>query len=535
MKPAVFRHYHSSLVLSLCILLFILSIAAFSQKNTLPLRERALENNDSPPGVWDFQSIRRLEFSPGRGVRSIVNLNIPPRKQWDNDGGYCGACTIQQIAAYYGTYVSQSVCRLILDPQRRLEVLVAVNEEAVLDALGFRTETWDWHQMDLWQEYLRWIKNHVDKGSPVMITTFMQGGSDPDYDHIMPAVGVKYSQKTVYDGEDELTFNDNFTAVPHIRTFQSLPDTRYVYNIPTRTNYGCAVPGTKDINSETIQTHLHIHSWEEPNVSLGNSPVLMNGTLTIGPLEKGKFYSLLRYNRYQDVPDENFTESQYSTIQTFEAIDTSHQFPVQFMSDGFAAFRCVPKAGLVISGTVQDAEGIGGTGIPTGLQNVIMNGLPGDPVTNNQGDFQVTVPPDWSGYLIPQKDHYSFSPPNRSFNRLQTSQSEQNFSAIRQIYAPLDFQGKRVLNRSLSQSEYIDILSWNSNPLNININGYRIYLVGQQTSQFLAEVSSEKRTFVHRNIDGTHIYVYRICAVNSAEREGAFVELILEDLEYSIR
>ncbi|MFC2158793.1 hypothetical protein ACFLT9_13250, partial [Acidobacteriota bacterium] len=125
--------------------------------------------------------------------------------------------------------------------------------------------------------------------------------------------------------------------------------------------------------------------------------------------------------------------------------------------------------------------------------------------------------------------------PNRSFNRIQASQSEQDFSAIRHIYAPQNFQGKRVLNRSLSQSEYIDVLSWDTNPLNINIDGYRIYLVGQQASQFLIEVSSEKRTFSRRNIKRNQTCIYRICAVNSAEREGALVELILKDVEHSNR
>ena len=30
-------------------------------------------------------------------ARASVQLDIPPRAQWDNNNGYCGECSIQQI------------------------------------------------------------------------------------------------------------------------------------------------------------------------------------------------------------------------------------------------------------------------------------------------------------------------------------------------------------------------------------------------------------------------------------------------------
>jgi hypothetical protein len=50
------------------------------------------------------------------GANASVQLNIPPRAQWDNNNGYCGECAIQQIALYYGSYISQYNARKIIDP-----------------------------------------------------------------------------------------------------------------------------------------------------------------------------------------------------------------------------------------------------------------------------------------------------------------------------------------------------------------------------------------------------------------------------------
>jgi hypothetical protein len=52
----------------------------------------------------------------GLWARASVQLDIPPRAQWDNNNGYCGECSIQQCALYYGTYISQYRAREIVYP-----------------------------------------------------------------------------------------------------------------------------------------------------------------------------------------------------------------------------------------------------------------------------------------------------------------------------------------------------------------------------------------------------------------------------------
>jgi hypothetical protein len=88
------------------------------------------------------------------------------------------------------------------------------------------------------------------------------------------------------------------------------------------------------------------------------------------------------------------------------------------------------------------------------------------------------------------------------------------------IRAPLDAAGQKVLNRSASQAEYINVLTFAANPANVDIQGYRIYAVenGQQTE--VATVDASTFTYWHRNVQRDKTYVYNIVAVNNEPREG---------------
>ena len=46
-----------------------------------------------------------------------------------------------------------------------------------------------------------------------------------------------------------------------------------------------------------------------------------------------------------------------------------------------------------------------------GLVGVVMNGLPGNPVTDLSGSYNVSVPFGWAGNVTPQKEGFTFSPP----------------------------------------------------------------------------------------------------------------------------
>jgi hypothetical protein len=94
---------------------------------------------------------------------------------------------------------------------------------------------------------------------------------------------------------------------------------------------------------------------------------------------------------------------------------------------------------------------------------------------------------------------------------------------------PLNFIGQKVLNRSLSQVEYINKLNWQSNPDNadLNIVNYRIYQLNDEWISLLVELDANTFEYWHRNIDNREEYNYAICAVidDGSESIRSFVSV----------
>jgi len=91
---------------------------------------------------------------------------------------------------------------------------------------------------------------------------------------------------------------------------------------------------------------------------------------------------------------------------------------------------------------------------------------------------------------------------------------------IRHVYTPPDFTGKMTLNRSLSQAEYVNVLSWRAHPDNRNIVKYRLLRVEGQTRTLLAEVGADKFEYLHRRIDKEKACSYALVAVDHEGRES---------------
>lgn len=90
---------------------------------------------------------------------------------------------------------------------------------------------------------------------------------------------------------------------------------------------------------------------------------------------------------------------------------------------------------------------------------------------------------------------------------------------------PAGLTGTKLLNRSLSQAEYINILTWADNPNNddLNISKYRIYLrdVEWYGTYLLAEVDADISEFMHENnIWKDKEYRYIVTGVNEENEEG---------------
>jgi hypothetical protein len=95
------------------------------------------------------------------------------------------------------------------------------------------------------------------------------------------------------------------------------------------------------------------------------------------------------------------------------------------------------------------------------------------------------------------------------------------------IFAPLKFAGVKKTNRSLLLYQYVNILSWQANPDNVDVVKYRLYLASGAVLNLLAELSAGTFEYWHKNVPRDQVCRYAVCAVNSQGQEGelAYVEV----------
>lgn len=87
------------------------------------------------------------------------------------------------------------------------------------------------------------------------------------------------------------------------------------------------------------------------------------------------------------------------------------------------------------------------------------------------------------------------------------------------LFPPSNFQGEKKENRSLSQLEYINILSWEGNPQNKFIEKYKIYLVEGESKALLKELDVQTFEFWHRKVEKDKVYKYGLTARDQFGRE----------------
>ena len=281
-----------------------------------------------------------------------VRLPIPPRLQREEFSGYCGECSIQQSALYYGSYVSEYACRSIIDPSQKSQYLVGVHERKVLSALRLTYTLFDHGKVARpeYQGYFVWIKQQLRLKRPVMIVCFVSDLKDPEYDHIMLATGFTSIDSTAYHASDKLYFNDNFSKAVIGRTASLLNDNRkmlangsqFDFCIPTDNDFGCAITGIQDISGEALPVRMELNRNDEPNLIQKKAAVSLSAVVTISRLQVGRAYALYRYNNCLDVPVQKYAQSKYSTVVKFVAKKTTETFPATILSSGVAIFRCLP-------------------------------------------------------------------------------------------------------------------------------------------------------------------------------------------------
>lgn len=96
------------------------------------------------------------------------------------------------------------------------------------------------------------------------------------------------------------------------------------------------------------------------------------------------------------------------------------------------------------------------------------------------------------------------------------------------VYSPLNFTGEKILNRSFSQSEYINVLSWQAHPDNVNIVKYKIFLVDGESQSLLVELSTDTFEYWHRGIEPDKSYTYALVAVSNEGKESEPVYITVQ-------
>ena len=296
------------------------------------------------------------ETLPAPQEKKIVRqLPIPPRLQWKERAGYCGECSIQQSGLYFGSYISQYVCRKIIDPEQEQDVLVRVNADLVLEALQFTYEDFDTSDTPTphYKPYMEWTKKHLHQGHPVIITMFDQDDSFWDYDHIVLATGFHSDDPKKYHPNDTLIFNDNFKLMPERREFKTLHDTRemkgngatHYFCIPSIYGFGCAITGIKDETGALLPIRISVDQDHEPDVVKGEAPVEITLTISISSLKAGNAYILYRYDDYKNVPTRDYAKSKFHSARKFIAKQAAHEFADECLSNGVSMYRCLPDDG----------------------------------------------------------------------------------------------------------------------------------------------------------------------------------------------
>lgn len=172
---------------------------------------------------------------------------------------------------------------------------------------------------------------------------------------------------------------------------------------------------------------------------------------------------------------------------------------------------------VVVNRTLTLQSGTGGTTTPA----------PGTYVHQSGTSVTVTAVPGiwnifngWTGSLTSSSNPLTF-----------VLSTDMTLTAnYRTIEAPSNLSGQKVLNRSLSQAEYINVLTWEANTKNsgLDVVGYRVYLVGASSRDLIGETDADTRTLQHRGVTRKGEYLYDVVAALGSGREGKPASVIVD-------
>lgn len=304
---------------------------------------------------------------------AVHRNDIPPRLQWEANGGYCGEVSFISAGLYYGQYLSQYDARIAAigsTPQHQGELLLGRNDRRAAREMRLAAEPWNGRRQRSPGQFLRWVKSHVLRGHPVAIGVFnnefqLYGSTDPtagdpQYDHIVPVIRIASQGSGA-----RLTFSDNGLSGsagdrPYFFTysFRQFPGDREqanarrgpLYTLPDYgRNYGIAITGVIDRDGDTLPVRIATNrNYEHPNMPRDTNarppaqPLTL--TVTVSGLRPGVDYRLYRYDRLAAIPHSHFNAqaANAAEVRTIRiANGSTHTFLERILSNDVVAYRCV--------------------------------------------------------------------------------------------------------------------------------------------------------------------------------------------------
>lgn len=314
--------------------------------------------------------------------------DLPPRLQWNTNFGYCGEVAFITAGLYYGQYLSQYDARALASngAAQNLassQLLIGVNDTAAAAAMHLNVLEWNTAAETSTEAFLGWVRANVLEKHPVAMGVYTNEylfygktnptAGDPDYDHIVPVLGVASTHPlaapTAYFPDDVLTFSDNglWTGTTGSPTyifssaFGALQATRAqanakmgaIYSLTNdASNYGVAVTGVIDQDNETVPVRVSTDKNSEvPAIGAGSNtrpaPEPLVLTVTVSGLTPGVSYNLYRYDAMTAVPNAAFNANAAAASEHWSFQIQSGSTHVQtenIMSDEVAAYRAVPAS-----------------------------------------------------------------------------------------------------------------------------------------------------------------------------------------------
>lgn len=266
------------------------------------------------------------------GSATAISLGIPLRKQWEHGHGYCGETAIQAVALTYGAWISQRVVRQVAGG----ELLLGDNDEQALTTLRLMHITWTSSASAQADAFIKWMQQQIVARRPVIYAVYLAGSDDPDYDHIVPAIGIDDIANEL--ANQKLVSSNNFghrIALPFDRLAATRANCRRNQVaggcIPAGKDYGVAITGIAGTDRPVT---IAVAGDREPNVSLGEAVVSMTATLTVRELAVGGHYTLQRADGVNGT---------YRDVVGFVADKTTWSTTDAFPSDSATYYRCIAR------------------------------------------------------------------------------------------------------------------------------------------------------------------------------------------------